>query len=80
LQTQLDVLAGDMPRGCVICERTLEQIAALQPGENVRMLLHPVDGRFAPVCPPCSDLYETKRRDLYANTPYGFAKGLDIKT
>lgn len=35
-----------------------------------------MDGTFAFLCLRCSDAYERKRRDQFADTPYGHLKGL----
>lgn len=57
----------------------MAQIAEQTRGDNVRMALHPKDGIWQVLCGTCSDTYEAKRRDLYADTPYGHIKGLKTK-
>lgn len=75
-QHAMEVMAGAIPKGCQECDRSFADIARVS-GDNVRMFLHPKDGVWQVLCPPCSDSYETKRRDLYGNTPHGKAKGLN---
>jgi len=68
----LKTLGGEAPRGCHECGATFTSIAetSLDP-EKVRMFLHWRDGCYQILCPPCSDKYVVKRKDLYKETEFG---------
>jgi hypothetical protein len=72
----LDALAGKRMPECQLCHKTVEVLAAEQGTDNVSLVAHLADGVYAFFCHPCSDKYEQKRRDLYAETQYGHLKGI----
>ena len=69
----LDVLAGNTPRGCQVCNKTAEELMTTNAaGETVvRLFCHPKDGIYQLLCAECSTPYALKRADLYGQTAYG---------
>jgi hypothetical protein len=67
--------SGKPPSHCPECRRVFAELPEDKAG-NVQMALHQKDGVYQVLCLSCSDLYEQKRRDLYANTQYGRQKGI----
>lgn len=73
----LKLIAANPPRGCQECGVTFAALKerAVYPDE-VHMKLHYRDNILEVLCYPCSEKYEPKRRDLYADTEYGHLRKL----
>ena len=72
----LAMLAGNPPRGCQECHRTiadLEAISRRAGAADTRLVLERKDGIYQILCLPCSAVYQAKRADLFRRTPYGAA-------
>lgn len=72
----VDALCGKREPECQGCQTSLTDLALAAGVDSVPMFVHPKDGVYQLLCFKCSDDYEKKRRDLYANTPYGIEKGI----
>jgi hypothetical protein len=76
-QRALHMLAsGEMPPGCQECNRSKDELLREAGDGDLRMYVHPKDGIYQVLCKRCSDRYERKRLDLYADTPHGFRQKL----
>lgn len=58
---------------CSECGRSAEQLRSA----TGAMAMHFENGRYRAMCLPCSNAYVPKRRELYAETDFGHALGLD---
>lgn len=58
------------------CECKIHVSQTVGPDGEGRMFIHDKDGVKQILCPQCSDAYERKRLDLYADTDYGRQKNL----
>lgn len=65
------------PAECQMCGTPTELIAARARGAKWSMFLHFKDGEYQMLCPPCSDAYIGKRKDLYGGTRFGWAMKLN---
>lgn len=72
----VQVEAFNPPNECQECHRTFEQIAAATPGGTVSMFPHWKDGQYQILCRPCSDAYVESNKQLYRDTPFGWANKL----
>lgn len=72
----VDALCGKREPECQGCQKSLTDLASAAGADSVPMFVHHKDGIYQLLCRTCSDTYEQKRRDLYANTPYGQMKGI----
>lgn len=67
----LQVLAGELPRGCQGCGLTLAELNSFATGATVRMYVVPKDGVYQVLCVTCKDAYCAQRADLYRGTQFG---------
>lgn len=73
------MLAGDPPRGCQVCYKTLPELDAISVAAgraDTRLVLESKDGIYQILCVDCDKVYQQKRRDLYGGTPYGKKQGI----
>jgi endogenous inhibitor of DNA gyrase (YacG/DUF329 family) len=70
----LDVLSGEIPKGCVECGVTTLALSKSQPGADMRMSVVMKDGLYAVLCPECADRYELANKQMFRGTPYGDLK------
>jgi hypothetical protein len=78
-QEALELLAGDPPKGCQVCLRTVADLEALSQREgqaDTRLVLERKDGIYQVLCLACDEKYQAARRDLYAKTPHGWQQKL----
>jgi hypothetical protein len=69
----LDVMGGNMPRGCQECGAAWEQVLG---AEQMRVYIVQKDGIYQVLCRACIQSYTPKRGDLYKGTRYG--KSIDL--
>lgn len=72
----LDMLAGTTAFGCQECDRTVAELMAAQASDELKVRIYLKDGIYQILCVRCGDAYEQKRRDQFAGTPYGRARGI----
>ena len=65
---------ADPPKECALCRTSFEDLIAANPGKQVSMFPHWMDGTFGMLCKPCDERYVLKRRDLYGNTRHGWER------
>lgn len=80
-QAHLDALSaissGKPPAECSECHATRQQMAERQIGNpEVRMAVHFERGIYRFLCLDCDRDYTRKRRELYADTQFGYQQGL----
>lgn len=63
------------PLQCSECERTPAELKAIGRSGNTFSVVFE-NGIYRYFCTPCADVYETKRRELFAGTQYAKAKKL----
>jgi len=63
------------PPECSECHLSVEELRAR--GHGLTMAVHFENGIYRVMCMQCSDLYVTKRRDIYGPTEYGFHNKLN---
>jgi hypothetical protein len=67
----LDMLGGEVPRGCQGCETSMEVLMHLAGGESARLYVVAKDGIYQMLCAQCVRPYLPKRPDLYKGTDFG---------
>ena len=67
---------GDPPTHCQGCNTSFADLAAAVPGKPVSMFCHWKDGIFQLLCVACDQDYVQKRKDLYAETRFGWERKL----
>ncbi len=75
-RTALEVLMGDIPKGCTDCGVSVHALSESQPGADIRMSVVAKDMLYAVLCPLCADRYELANQQLFKGTAYGAAKGI----
>jgi hypothetical protein len=76
----LDVLSGDIPKGCVECGVSMQALSESQalsdsrPNADIRLSVVMKDGLYAVLCPLCADRFEAANKQMFAGTPYGASK------
>lgn len=59
------------PMECALCRTPYEKLAEREPGSQVTMFMHLIDGTLGFLCKPCDKDYVLKRADLYRKTRFG---------
>lgn len=75
----LALLAGNPPKGCQECHRSiedLEELTRVRGLTDTRLVLERKDGIYQILCLDCDVKYQAKRHDLFGSTPYGHAHKL----
>jgi hypothetical protein len=72
----LFALAEKVEPGCYDCRRKLSELPSENAHDDVSMCLHWKDGLYQLLCRQCSATYEVKKKDMYADTPYGHRRKL----
>lgn len=67
----LRMLAGEPPTGCQECGLSFQELTAMHPDGNVRMVLVQKDKIYQVLCGACADGYLPKRSELFKGTKFG---------
>lgn len=69
-------LAGNIPKGCQVCEKTFTTIAKSTPGDDTPVRLIVKDGIYQILCTDCCEPYKRKVKHLYEGTRHAWEQKL----